>query len=435
MIRDTADSVVLPVWVPCMVQNFSKSTKRDWTVPRTKSLEKAEMSVPEGVLPRQEIMKLVNNRHIWSDFTIKDQQFQPASLDLRLGEKAHRVQCSFLPGKRTVESRLSDSTIHALSLGVDGAVLEPGLVYIIPLMERFSLPEGIRARANPRSSTGRLDIFTRVITNYSDHFDEIQDTYEGPLFLEFLSRSFPVRITRGLSLTQVRFIRGNCRCTDEDIIDLHERGEVLLYDESESVQIGEIMLREGLFLRVDLRGICGTRCVGYKAKKHRRLIDLERVKYYRILDFWEPVYREKDGKIILEKDDFYLLTSKEKVSIPRNYAAEMVAYEQTSGELRTHYAGFFDPGFGYGPEGNVKGTVAVMEVRALDAPFMVEDGQRFCKLQLEKMAETPDVIYGAKEIGSAYQFQGLTPSKHFVPLEIEIEEIKKHERIEQLTFA
>lgn len=377
---------------------------------------------------------MVDERRISSEFTIRDQQFQPASLDLRLGEKAHRVQCSFLPGRRTIESKLSDFTIHTLNL-IDGAVLEPGIVYIIPLMEQLSLPEGIRARANPRSTTGRLDIFTRVITDHSDQFDEIKENYEGPLFLEFLSRSFPIKVKRGLSLGQVRFIRGNCRCTDDDITDLYEQGQTLLYERNESVEIAEIMLREGLFLRVDLGGISDTRCVGYKARRNSRLIDLERVKYYRILDFWEPVFRDKNGRIILEKDDFYLLTSKEKVSIPPSYAAEMVAYEQTSGELRTHYAGFFDPGFGYGPGGNVRGTVAVMEVRALDAPFMVEDGQRFCKLQLERMAECPDVIYGAKEIGSAYQFQGLAPSKHFIPPEIEIEEIRKRERIEQLSFA
>lgn len=365
---------------------------------------------------------MVRDRLVSSDFTIQDSQYQPGSLDLRLGEKAHRVQCSFLPGKGTVLEKLSRYTIHSLSL-VEGAVLEPRVVYIIPLMERLKLPEGIRARANPRSTTGRLDIFTRVISDHNDRFDEITENYHGPLYLEVLSRSFPVRVTRGMSLSQIRFIRGTARCSDNEVMRLYETGEPLLYEADLAVGFGEIVLREGLFLQVDLSGISGMELVGYKARKNSRLIDLARSNCYNVFDFWEPVFRDGRGQIILEPGEFYLLTSKEKVRIPPDYAAEMMAYEQTSGELRTHYAGFFDPGFGYGPDGEVRGTVAVMEVRALDAPFMVEDGQRFCKLQLEKMAARPDRVYGGRELGSSYQFQGLTPSKHFrVP---RLEEVKK----------
>ena len=351
---------------------------------------------------------------IRSEFTIDERQSQPASLDLRLGEVAHRVQCSFLPGEETVQEKLKRYTIHSLSL-VHGAVLEPSTVYVIPLAEELKLPEEIRAKANPRSSTGRLDIFTRVITDRSDRFDEIKEGYRGPLYLEVLSRSFPIRVERRMSLCQLRFIRGDCRCPEEDITRLYKMHEPLLYQGDTTVGLGEIALRGGLYLRVDLSGINGTDWVGYKARNNRRLIDLGRMNYYNILDFWEPVFRDSRGQLILEKNEFYLLTSKDKVRIPPNYAAEMVAYEEASGELRTHYAGFFDPGFGYGKDGELKGTVAVMEVRALDAPFMVEDGQRFCKLELEKMAAVPDQVYGAKEIGSSYQFQGLTPSKHFRP--------------------
>ena len=390
-----------------------------------------ETDKPQGILPRQEIKEMVNDGSVSSDFTISEQQFQPSSLDLRLGEEVYRVQSSFLPANRTVKLRLDDLTIHKQKLMDEQVYLEPGVVYIIPLMERLSLPQGVRARANPRSTTGRLDIFTRVITDRSDRFDDIEEGYKGPLYLEILSRSFPIRVIRGMSLSQVRFIRGDSRCAASDYRD---KGP-FLYEGDEIVRSGKILSREGLFLRVDLSGVPGTNFVGYKARRNSRLIALDRLNHYRIPDFWEPVVKEKNGCIVLEKDEFYLLTSKEKVCIPPGYAAEMVAYEQSAGELRTHYAGFFDPGFGFSENGDVQGTVAVMEVRALDAPFMVEDGQRFCKLQLERMASEPDLVYGSKEAGSSYQFQGLTPSKHFRPAQVDMSEIKEPEPKEQLRLV
>jgi len=383
-----------------------------------------------GVFPRQDIVELVRDGVVHSAFTIEQKQFQPASLDLRLGERVHRVQCSFLPGKEDVQTKLKRHTIHTMSL-LPGAVLEPHAVYVVPLMEELNLPQGLAARTNPRSTTGRLDIFTRVISDRNDRFDEIPEGYQGPLFVEIVSRSFPVRVARHMSLGQIRFVRGNSRCTDEEIEALYKREGGLLYVGDGAMGFGEILLREGLFLGVDLSGTDGTPLVGYKARRNSGLLDLSQVNHYNILDFWEPVFTTTKGQLILEKGEFYLLTSKERVRIPPNYAAEMVAYEQPSGELRTHYAGFFDPGFGYRQAGEVPGTVAVMEVRALDAPFMVEDGQKFCKLQLEKMTETPDQIYGSKGIGSSYQHQKLTPSKHFkVP---ELAEIRKRaEKMEQL---
>ncbi len=355
---------------------------------------------------------MVKKGLVCSAFTILPRQLQPASLDLRLGEVAVRVQCSFLPGRETVEEKLAKYSSHTLDL-VKGAVLEPGAVYIIRLMEELRLPEGLKAKANPRSSTGRLDIFTRVISDRSDRFDEISQGYQGPLFLEVVTRSFPVRVERYLSLSQVRFVRGSSRCSDDDVMRIYDEQGPLLYEGDMPLAREEITRRRGLFLQVDLGGLGGTHCVGYKAKKNSQLIDLSRLDHYAVFDYWEPVFRDSKGQLILERDHFYLLTSKDKVRIPASCAAEMVAYEETSGELRTHYAGFFDPGFGYGRQGEVKGTVAVMEVRALDAPFMVEDGQRFCRLHLERMAVPPDQVYGSAGIGSSYQFQGLTPSKHF----------------------
>lgn len=379
---------------------------------RSSGTPDSQFAGSDGILPRQEIAEMVKRGMIYSAFTILSRQLQPASLDLRLGEVAVRVQCSFLPGKEPVKDKLTKYASHTLGL-VKGAVLEPGAVYIIPLMEEVRLPQGVRAKANPRSSTGRLDIFTRVISDRSDRFDEISDGYQGPLFLEVVTRSFPVRVERYLSLSQIRFVRGSSRCSTDEIMTIYDEQGPLLYEGDTPVAREEIIRRGGLFLQVDLSGIGGTHCVGYKAKRNSQLIDLSRLNHYAVFDYWEPVFRDSKGQLILERDHFYLLTSKDKVRIPASCAAEMVAYEETSGELRTHYAGFFDPGFGYGRQGEIKGTVAVMEVRALDAPFMVEDGQRFCRLHLERMAVPPDQVYGSVDIGSSYQFQGLTPSKHF----------------------
>lgn len=365
-----------------------------------------------GILPRQEIGEALKLGLVHSAFTILPKQLQPASLDLRLGEQAVRVQGSFLPGRETVQEKLRKYGLHELDL-VKGAVLEPGAVYIIRLMEDLKLPEWLKAKANPRSSTGRLDVFTRVITDRSDRFDEVGAGYEGPLYLEVLTRSFPVRVERYQSLSQIRFIRGSATCPDEEFAQIYEHQGPLLYAGDTPIGLAEVNRRGGLFLQLDLGGIGGTDCVGYKARTACGLIDLGRFNHYRVFDYWEPVFRDSRGQLLLDRNNFYLLTSKEKVRIPPGYAAEMVAYEEASGELRTHYAGFFDPGFGYGAQGEIKGTVAVMEVRALDAHFMVEDGQRFCRLQLERMAALPDQVYGAAGTGSAYQFQGLTPSKHF----------------------
>lgn len=358
----------------------------------------------EGVLPRQELVKLWSERAISSKYTLEDSQFQPASLDLRLGEQAYRVQCSFLPEKQRVEDKLLDYFMYAVDLR-DGGILEPGAVYLIPLVERLKLPEHILGKANPRSSTGRLDIFTRLVSDYNPRFDEIEQGYEGPLYVQLISRSFTIRVSTGQSLNQIRFMSGDVLCSDPEIETLHKTNPLLFLDEA-PVGFGEIVLRGGLFLRLDLNG---PDAIGYMAKKNSPLLDLARINHYDILQFWAPIFSDAKGRLTLSPEDFYLLCSKEKVRIPPEYAAEMVAYEPASGELRTHYAGFVDPGFGFS---GAQGTTFVLEVRAHDVPFVIEDGQRFCKLQLERMMSTPDRLYGP-DLGSAYQYQALTPSKHF----------------------
>jgi len=264
------------------------------------------------------------------------------------------------------------------------------------------------------------------LTNYNLQFDEIEDGYEGPLYAEVISRTFTLKVKTEMKMNQIRFMQGRPAIDDFEIGTLHEK-EPILFEGEAPVGIGEIVLRGGLFVRVSLKGIGGTDLVGYKAKQNSPILDLARLNYYDVMDYWEPVFHDGKARLILEPEKFYLLCSKEGVSIPPGFAAEMVAYEPASGELRTHYAGFFDPGFGYRPRVQSPGTVAVMEVRAHDAPFIIEDGQPFCKLKLERMTQIPDVIYG-EGLGSSYQFQHLNPSKHFRP--VKLRDIARHAPID-----
>ena len=365
----------------------------------------------DGVLPRQDLRRLIEDGAIWSETSDPVGQLQPASLDLTLGDVAYRLRCSFLPGKDAIREKLIDYEMGAIDLRGDGAVLEQNRPYLIPLRERLRLPPGIRGRANPRSSTGRLDVFTRVITDRGNHFDEIRDGYEGELFVELVPMSFTIKVKVGIRLNQLRLVRGHPRLGDDELIAL-SRDEPIAYPGESSLPGDGAYVSDGLFLSVDLSG-AGRRFAGYRAKASSGLLDLDQVNAYQVGDFWERVQPD-DGRLILAPDQFYLLVSRERVRIPPGYAAEMAAYDPTSGELRTHYAGFFDPGFGDVPEGELRGTPAVLEVRAHDIPFALEHGQRLCKLTFERMAGLPDEAYGAG-IGSRYQRQYLTLSRQFLP--------------------
>ena len=365
-----------------------------------------------GVLPAKWLREAVIDDVIYTErYKIPEGNFQPASLDLQLGETAHRLRCSFLSDSSTVMEKLPDLKMGDLDLR-DGAILEINRPYLIPLIEELRLPEFIHAKANPKSSTGRLDIFTRVITDKSHQFDDIASGYEGQLFLEIVSRTFTIRVKTGLSLNQLRLMKGDPACDPGEIIGLHEKRPVLF---AESGQM-ELLRKPGRDNTISLgANLVGRReGVGYRAKNNSSLIDLSREYYYDPGDYWEPVFAERSQRLILEPEVFYLLTSAESVSIPPNYAAEMSAYDPSNGELRTHYAGFFDPGFGLGEHGRLGGVQPVMEVRAHDVPFMIEHGQSICNLTFEKMLEPPDKLYGA-EIGSSYQGHGLILSKHFLP--------------------
>jgi dCTP deaminase len=342
-------------------------------------------------------------------YAIPQTGVQPASLDLRLGRKAFRLRCSFLPAIGSpVMDRAEALTIEEINIDRGGATLEPGRPYLIPLAEELNLPAGVRAKANPKSSTGRLDVFTRVLTDGNNRFDEIGAGYSGPLYLEVVPRSFAVKVEELLSLNQLRLETAPARVSDEEITGIHEESP-LLYIDKHALPASDLQISDGLFLSVDLSGP-HNRVVGYRAKKNSHRLDLSKIRHYAWRDYWEPVYPERGGRIVLDPELFYLLLSAEGVSVPPGYAAEMMAYDPTAGELRTHYAGFFDPGFGYGRKG---GSQAALEVRARDVPFMVEHRQPICKLAFQRMEEEPDRLYG-EQVASNYQGQDTTLSKHFV---------------------
>ena len=331
---------------------------------------------------------------------IIDAQIQPASLDLRLGRKAYRVRASFLPGEgATIEDRLPDFEMHQIDLD-NGAVLEKGCVYLVPLMELLDLPAGISAVANAKSSTGRLDLLTRTITDRGVEFDRIPDGYRGPLYAEICPRSFSVLVRPGMRLNQIRFREGHAGLSDSELQVLHNTSPLVDSDP---------LISDGLGFSVDLMPRNGD-LVGYRAKPHTGVIDLDLIGHYDPREFWEPLHTTT-GRIILDPGAFYILVSREAVTIPPAYAAEMAPYMAMVGEFRVHYAGFFDPGFGWAAAGGA-GARGVLEVRCHEAPFALEHGQIVGRLIYERMAAQPDVLYGS-EIASNYQGQGLKLSKHF----------------------
>jgi dCTP deaminase len=364
-----------------------------------------------GVLPAQRLRDAIAREWmVAGPWRIPAESVQPASVDLRLGEHAWALRCSFLPDSdSTVEEKIADLAFERIDLR-DGATLERDRPYLVPLIEELRLPGEIRAKANPKSSTGRLDVFTRVLTDRNHRFDEIAAGYHGRLYLEVVPRTFAIRVATGLALNQVRLMSGDARLDDRELVSLHAESP-LLYLDSHPLSASELSLADGLFLSLDVSGSQDS-IVGYRAKKNSLPIDLTRTGALKWRDYWESVHPEPGRRIVLEPEVFYLLLSAEGVSIPPSYAAEMLAYDPTAGELRTHYAGFFDPGFGYGTDASARGSRAALEVRARDVSFMVEHRQPVSKLAFERMAEQPDVLYGS-DIGSNYQGQVTMLSKHF----------------------
>ena len=353
-----------------------------------------------GVLADRQIRQMITAGGITASSPILNDQIQPASLDLRLGDVAYRVRASFLPGKAsTVEQRLSDLTMHKISL-TGGAVLEKGCVYVVPLMEQLHLPQGMTAAASAKSSIGRVDLMTRIITDRGIEFDRVPEGYDGPLYVELCPQSFSVVAQPGQLLNQVIFRQGKTILNDDELRTVHARTPIVS---------GEAVISDGLGFSVDLKPTTGD-LVGYRAKRHSGVVDLSKLAHYDPAEYWEQVHTQ-NGRIILDPGAFYILVSREAIAIPPDCAAEMAPYLAMVGEFRVHYAGFFDPGFGFDAAGGT-GSRGVLEVRCHEAPFVLEHGQVVGRLVYERMSEVPEQLYGA-DIASNYQGQGLKLSKHF----------------------
>ncbi len=360
------------------------------------------VAVTDGILPAQAIRALISGGALKLAEPLAAGQLQPASVDLRLGREAYRVRASFLPGPGSkVTDKLGDLKLHTIDL-TKGAVLETGCVYIVPLLESLGLPETISASANPKSSTGRLDVFTRVIADGVTAFDQIPGGYKGPLYAEICPQTFPILARTGSKLSQLRFRVGNPREDDKGLARLHK--------EQMLVSGGHADIADGIALSVDLvGGLSGL--VGYRAKRHTGVVDVDAPKSCVTADYWEEIDSRGSRRLILDPDQFYILASKEAVHIPPTHAAEMMPFNPLVGEFRVHYAGFMDPGFGHAPAGG-HGSRVVLEVRSHKVPFILEDGQIIGRLVYERMVEVPEMLYG-RDLGSNYQAQGLKLSKHF----------------------
>ncbi len=354
-----------------------------------------------GILPAHGIQGMIREQQIWAPGGVLDDQIQPASLDLRLGETAYRVRASFLPGSQGhVMEKIKALAYHRIDL-THGAVLETNCVYVVPLMEALALPEQTAGFTNPKSSTGRIDVFTRVITDFGDAFDTVPAGYKGHLYLEISPRTFPILVRAGSRLSQIRFRRGSQSASDRETRYLHEHYGLV---------DGPANINNGLALSIDLKGN-NQSPIGYRAKRHAGMIDVDRSGVLDWRQYWEALTPDDSAQLILDPDEFYILASREAVTIPATHAAEMVPFNPLVGEFRVHYAGFFDPGFGLEEAGG-KGSRAVLEVRSREVPFILDHGQMIGRLIYERLTDQPQNLYGA-QLQSNYQRQGLRLSKHF----------------------
>jgi dCTP deaminase len=367
------------------------------------ALKRAAAPATSGILPGQAIAALVQAGAIMGDLEVEPGQIQPASLDLRLGEKVWRIRASFLPSAtKSIDARLQELALHEFSLRDKSAVLETGCVYLVELEESLKLPRDLAAATNPKSSTGRLDVFTRVIGDRVSAFDVFPQGYAGPLYVEVSPRTFPILVRRGSRLGQIRFRRGAAKLDGAALAALHARDRLVDVETAD-------LAGGAVAVSVDLSGGSGG-LAGFRAKRHTGLIDVDLRSGYDVADFWEPL-EARGNSLVLDPDAFYILSSKEAVHVPPDHAAEMVPFDPLVGEFRVHYAGFFDPGFGHAAAGG-QGARAVLEVRSREVPFILEHGQIVGRLVYEKMTDRPTVLYG--ESGSSnYQAQGLKLSKHF----------------------
>ena len=369
-------------------------------------------SAINGVLPSQWIRQAIAKGLIASAWPITSSQIQPNSLDLRLDSVGYRVQCSFLPGDEGIQQKLARYKWYEFDVPSEGIVLERNQAYIFPLCESLRLPDQIYARANPKSTTGRLDVFTRLVTEYGTTFDEVRAGYHGRLYLEVVPRSFAIRVRAGDSLAQIRFQVGNPHLTRDETVTLLDSEHLILDPNLRTLRSQDLPVASTLVLSISLPKK-GEPLIGYQARRNTPPIDLRAIGESRISYYWDRIHGGSKP-IILEPDEFYIFASRELICLPPQYCAEMVAFDASSGEVRTHYAGFFDSGFGYGAGRRPDETAAavVLEVRSRDVPFLIEDGQPLFRVHLLRSTESPDTLYGTG-LGSNYQGQRLRLSKQF----------------------
>jgi dCTP deaminase len=405
----------MPPHVPRAGPDLVEQAEQDGDAPRRDAPsgepeDDSGRSHSTGILPCQELKAMVQRREIFALEPIADDQFQPASLDLRLGAIAYRVRASFLPGQGSVKAKLDAFAMHEMDIS-NGAVLEKGCVYIIPLLEGVDLRHRTSAMGNPKSSTGRLDIFTRLITDGGTAFDQVREQYSGMLYAEVSPRTFSVLVRKGSRLSQLRVRRGKPIASDGFMKRLQQEHGLVQLPEAGPDGGPALEIVNGVPVRVDLQGRQSGGVIGYKARSHAGLVDIDRIGNYDVAEYWEPVHAPARGGLILDPAEFYILASQEAVRVPPGYAAEMIAYDTLVGEFRVHYAGFFDPGFGHTEAGG-EGSRAVLEVRSYEVPFVLEHGQLVGRLAYERLTATPTILYG-QGAKSSYQGQGIKLSKHF----------------------
>lgn len=399
-----AQNPVKPKLAGCGMEAFASATRTVDSPPVTKRRV--------GILTHHELESLAQQRAIHAPVPFAPDQVQPTSLDLRLGPIAYRIRAGFLPRTEPVSERLRDLCLYTLDLE-QGAVLERGCIYLVPLLETLGLPPDVSGRCNPKSSTGRIDLFTRVITDCHERFDDIRAGYHGRLFLEIMPRSFPVRVQTGLRLNQIRLLRGKTRLDDGETTHEHEASALVTDAHGGAFAAGSLRIDGGFHLAVSLVPDPGTEIIGYRAKGYTGVVDLASIGTHDPLAFFEPLAATASRRLLLEPEEFYIFQSRERVRVPLHLAAEMHAYDVGIGELRTNYAGFFDAGFGHGGDGALRGTPAVLEVRPHDVPFVIEDGQVLFRLEFHRTLMRCERWYGGPGSSSNYARQGLTLAKYF----------------------
>lgn len=384
---------------------------RRFAAPRRRPFRYVVQTMADGILIHSDIEARIDEEVVRSAQPVEVDQVQPTSLDLRLGSVAYRIRAGFLPGRWPVRERLPDLTLFEIDLE-RGAVFEPGQIYLVPLQESLHLPADLRARCNPKSSTGRLDLFTRVIADRHARFDDIPSGYQGPLYLEVMPRSFPIRVRTGHRLNQIRLLLGRPRLSDEEHLLAHRQHRLITLEDGRPPPGDQVVVDGGFYLRVSLASGTSGDVIGYKARRFTGVIDLDLVGGHDPELFFETI-RSDSGRLVLEPEEFYIFASRERIRVPPHMAAEMSAYDVGIGELRTHYAGFFDAGFGHGEQGERDGTRAVLEVRPHDVPFLIEDGQVFFKLVFSRASGTATRVYGGSGSSSSYADQDLSLAKYF----------------------